>query len=68
MTPCDATITPARYVLPHLAASITGLTIKAINRKIETGVWADGKQYHKAPDGRNYIDMKGYESWVTRRA
>lgn len=48
-----------------LAATITGLTKRAIEGKIFRGEWADGKQYYKARDGRIYIDMEGYTSWVT---
>ena len=46
------------------AAQVTGYTEKAIRRKIQDGVWLDGYEYHKAPDGRITIDMKGYEKWV----
>lgn len=53
-----------RFVLIHVAASLTGLTQNAIRQKISKGVWMQGKQYRKGPDGRIYIDMKGYEEWV----
>ena len=56
-------ITPARYVTIDLAARLIGLTGKAIRRKIEDGVWAEGKQYRRR-DGRVFIDLKGYETWV----
>jgi hypothetical protein len=61
-------ITPARFVTIPLAASVTGLTQKAIRLKIDRGVWADGLQYRRGPDGRIYIDLKGYESWVIGKA
>jgi hypothetical protein len=46
-----------------LAAAITGLTVDAIEGKIKTGVWVEGREYKRK--GREvYVDMKGYEEWV----
>lgn len=59
-------IAPAPYVLIPLASALTGLTPKAIERKIESGVWIEGREYRRAPDGRIYISMKGYQAWVER--
>jgi hypothetical protein len=58
------TVAPARLVTIDLAATITGLTRKAIENKIARGDWIEGKEYRRAPDGRIYVDMKGYERWV----
>ena len=55
----------ARHDTVTLAATLTGLTAKAIRRKIEEGKWLDGREYHRR-DGSIFIDMKGYESWVER--
>jgi len=55
---------PARYVTVALAAAITGLTDKAIRRKIEDGVWVAGREYMRAPDGAIMVDMQGVEKWV----
>lgn len=62
----DATnkLAPAPYVLIGLAAILTGLTEKAIRKKIEDGIWVEGKEYRRAPDGRIYISMEGYRRWV----
>lgn len=57
-------IASARYVLPVLAQSLTGYTVKAIQRKIERGDWIEGKVWIRAPDGRVIIDMVGYHKWV----
>ncbi|MBT2325546.1 excisionase [Variovorax paradoxus] len=46
------------------AEELTGYTEKAINTKIDEGVWRCGKEWHKAPDGRRIIDIEGYERWV----
>jgi hypothetical protein len=58
-------VTPAPYVTIGLASSITGLTRKAIERKIEEGKWLEGLEYIRR-DGRIFISMKGYTAWVER--
>lgn len=61
------TVQPARYVTIALAAAITGYTEKAIERKIERGDWAEGREWKRAQDGRVLIDMEGYSRWVENR-
>jgi hypothetical protein len=56
-------IAPSRFVRPELAALITGYSLRAIERKIDDGVWLEGEVWIKAPDGRRLIDMRGYERW-----
>jgi hypothetical protein len=60
-------LVPSRYVLLNIAASITGYTVKAMERKIERGDWQEGKVWRRAPDGRICIDLAGYEKWVERQ-
>jgi hypothetical protein len=55
---------PAPYVTVALAATLTGYSEKAIRRKIQDGVWLEGREYRKSPDGRVLISIKGYTSWV----
>ena len=57
----------APYVLLKKAADLTGLTVIAIEHKIARGQWLEGKEYRKGPDGRLYVSMKGFESWVESR-
>lgn len=57
-------IAPAPYVTIPLAALVTGLSEKAIRRKIEDGKWLDGREYRRSPDGGIFISLKGYASWV----
>lgn len=57
-------VKPDRYVTIALAAACTGYSVKAIEKKIETGVWVAGDQYVRAPDGRVLIDLEGYRAWV----
>ena len=54
----------ARFVRLPLFAAATGYTPKAVERKIEAGVWRQGHEYRIAPDGHILVDMKGYERWV----
>lgn len=60
----NITLTPADYVLIRTASIVTGLSVKAIERKIETGTWLEGREYRRAPDGRIYISIKGFQRWV----
>ncbi|MFA7281079.1 MAG: MerR family transcriptional regulator [Sterolibacterium sp.] len=57
-------IAPAPYVTIALAATITGLTEKAIRRKIEDGKWIEGREFRRSPDGGIFISMRGYMRWV----
>ncbi|NNM65471.1 MAG: excisionase [Burkholderiales bacterium] len=59
-------ISPAPYVTIHLAAAITGLSEKAIRRKIEEGKWIDGREYRRSPDGGIFISIKGFAQWVEK--
>jgi hypothetical protein len=45
-------------------AALPGYSDKAIRRKIETGVWLQGKHYRKAPDGRITMNLQEYYAWV----
>ena len=54
------------YVTIPVAAAMTGYSAKAIRRKIESGVWLEGREFRRAPDGHVLISVKGYESWVER--
>lgn len=51
-------------MLLPLAQLITGYTVKAMERKIERGDWREGKEWRRAPDGRIFVDLVGYEKWV----
>ncbi|WP_081058450.1 excisionase [Burkholderia thailandensis] len=64
----DSTIqvAPAPYVTVALAARVTGLTEKAIRRKIEDGKWLEGREFRRSPDGGIFISIKGYQQWVEK--
>lgn len=61
------TVTPTRFVTIRLYATISGHTEKAIRRKMERGVWLEGKHWRRA-DGVIYIDTKETERWVETAA
>jgi hypothetical protein len=52
------------WVLLPLFCSLTGYTEKAVRRKIEDGVWLQGRQFRKAPDGRITMNIQEYYKWV----
>jgi len=58
------TITSANYVTIAVAAKLTGLSEKAIRRKIEEGKWLEGLQFIRSSDGGIFISLKGYDLWV----
>ncbi len=60
----EMVIVPADYVTVRLAAQITGLTEKAIRKKIECGKWLEGREFRRSPDGGIFISMIGYKRWV----
>ncbi len=54
-----------RYVrVAKFLELVGGYTEKAIQRKIEDGVWCEGREYRRGPDGHVFIDLAGYEKWV----
>lgn len=63
-----AHVSPAPYITVALAAIITGLSEKAIRRKIEDGKWIEGREYRRSPDGGIFISLKGYQQWVEQLA
>jgi len=57
-------LVPPRFVQPWVAAFLTGYSEKAINGKMDAGVWREGREWKKAPDGKRLVDMQGFELWV----
>ena len=53
-----------RYVLLAKFQELTGYSVKAVQRKIESGAWIEGHEYRRAPDGRVMVDLEGYAKWV----
>lgn len=57
-------ISPAKYVKLPLFEALTGYTEKAVRRKIEDGIWLEGEEYRRAPDGHILVSLEGYYKWV----
>jgi hypothetical protein len=55
-----------RYVTATLAAVKLGLTIRAVDGKRYSGVWIEGQEWRKAPDGSIWYDMREIEKWVEK--
>jgi hypothetical protein len=53
-----------RYMTIPKFALESGYTEDAIRTKIRDGIWPQNDVWIKAPDGRNLIDVQGYEKWV----
>lgn len=56
------------YVLIPKFCELSGYTEKAVRRKMESGVWAEGKHWKKAPDGRILINIPAIEHWIETHA
>ena len=46
----------------------SGYTPDAVRSKIKRGDWLEGVVFKKAPDGRNLINVEGFEQWVENQA
>jgi hypothetical protein len=56
-----------RYVRVPKFVELSGYTPKAVERKIADGVWMEGREYRRAPDGHILVDLRGYEQWVEKQ-
>lgn len=56
-----------RYIKLSRFEHLTGYTEKAVRRKIEEGIWLEGREFRRAPDGHILVDLQGYEKWVENR-
>lgn len=53
------------YVTIKKAAEVTGLTEKAIRKRIEVGKWLEGREYRRAPGERRiFINLQGVSLWL----
>ena len=55
------------WVLIPTFSTMTGYTDKAVRRKIEEGIWIEGKHYRRAPDGRITMNVPEYYRWVEQK-
>jgi hypothetical protein len=52
------------WTLIPVFCSLTGYTPKAVQRKIQSGVWIEGRHYRRAPDGHITMNLQAYYEWV----
>ncbi|TNI85163.1 hypothetical protein CF119_11500 [Aeromonas sobria] len=52
------------WVLPAVAAEMTGYTEKAIKEKVKQGKLIEGVHYGKAPDNKIIINWRRFEDWM----
>lgn len=57
-------VAPAPYVTIAMAAMLTGLSEKAIRRKIEDGKWIEGREFRRSPDNGIFVSLEGYKKWI----
>jgi hypothetical protein len=43
---------------------MSGYSVTAIEGKIASGAWVEGREYRRAPDSRILVDIEGFEKWV----
>lgn len=48
-------------------AELTGYTEGAVRAKIEKGVWVEGYQWVRGPDGRILMSIEGFDRWGVGR-
>ena len=57
-------INMVNWVRLEVLAAETGYTVKALRIKIERGVWVQGREWRKAPDGRILVGRREYDKWA----
>jgi hypothetical protein len=57
-------VAPADLVRLTLFERITGISEKAVLRKIEDGHFRVNKEVVKAPDGKWLVSLPGYYAWA----
>jgi hypothetical protein len=52
------------WVMLRRAAEVTGLSVGAIEKKVQRGVWLEGVQWRRAPDGRRWFSLPAIKAWI----
>lgn len=55
---------PPRLMRPPVFEALTGYSVEAVQTKIKRGVWLEGREYIRAPDGNILIDLEGFYRWA----
>lgn len=56
-----------RLVRVKRFSELSGYSDKAVYRKIEDGIWLEGREYWRAPDRSILMDLEGFERWGARK-
>jgi len=56
----------SHYLLIPKFCAQTGYSPKAVRRKIESGVWVEGREYCRAPDKHIFINVQAVEKWIEK--
>jgi hypothetical protein len=65
--PFDSRPQTCRLVRVKRFSELSGYSGKAVYRKIEDGVWLEGREYWRAPDRSILMDLDGFERWGGRK-
>lgn len=53
-----------KWIKPSAYAKMTDYTVDAIDSKRRNGVWLEGKQWIKAPDGKILVNWRECDKWI----
>lgn len=53
-----------KWIFAQQYANLTGSTRKAIERKCQDGVWREGVEWIKAPDGKIRVNWRAIDLWI----
>lgn len=53
-----------KWVLIPKFCELTGYTTRAVNTKIDKGVWAQGIHWKKSKDGHRFINLVEFDKWI----
>lgn len=57
-------LVPEPYVTVKLYETLTGITEKATRRRMERGVWIEGKHFIRDPQGTILINREACRKWA----
>jgi hypothetical protein len=57
-----------RWVRIPRFCELSGYTDKAVRAKMEQGVWLEGREWRRAPDGHVFINPEAVDLWVEGKA
>ena len=56
-----------RWVLKNRVVDLFGYSEEAVEHKRKDGIWAEGRIWRKAPDGRIFFNVEEIDRWVESR-